>query len=224
MANVACGSVGTGTERLPWTAIARDGDAYLPRAGGHHPEVAREQPPVIRRSHRDIRCRRELRPWARQRQRHDSHVVDVRRGGQDFNVGDARHGIRRPHGHEHAIGSRLAVEEYIRASHVRRCASLEQRRHPDGDNDQQGNKVAFSPSDFLHRASGAECQPHHQTRHECREQYSGPERRCGLVGVEFVTGIEGLRGSAEVHVPRCRRTGFSQAGSSESSQTAIGRQ
>ena len=105
------------------TAIAGDGDAHLPGARGHHPEVAREQLRVPGRSGGNVGHWRELCPWAREGQRHDLHLGDVVGRGQHFDLGDARHRVWRSHCHEQAIRSRLAVEEHVRASDVRRSAA-----------------------------------------------------------------------------------------------------
>ena len=65
------------------------GDADLPGAGAHHPQVAGEEPRIVARSRGAIGDRRELGAGAGQRQRHDANLADIVAGGQHFDVGDA---------------------------------------------------------------------------------------------------------------------------------------
>ena len=86
--------------QLSRPAIARHGDAHLPRARRHHPEMSGEQPRVVRRSRRDVGNRRKLRAWPGERQRHDVHLAHVVARREHLDVGDAGDRVRRPDRHE----------------------------------------------------------------------------------------------------------------------------
>ena len=183
IASVDCGSVGTGTASVPSPRSPVDRDPHLPCAGGHHPEVAGEQLRILGDRIADIGHRRELRAGAGERQRHDPHVPHVGGGGPDFDVGDAGDGVRRPNRHEQAIGSRLPVEEDVRAADVRLdCAAAGSDRGSDDTHDDpigqpDATAMLTAADSCLHAASGAQADPHHQPTRRATAM-SMPRQNC----------------------------------------------
>jgi hypothetical protein len=175
MASVDCGKVGTGTDSVPAPPIAVDRDAHLPGARAHQPEMTREQPRVVGRSHRAVRHRRELCARTGERQRHDPHAADVVAGRQDVDVRHAGDRVRRADRHEHTIRTGLPLDEDVGAADVRGRGRLPR----DGD-EQRRERDPRSARDHRRtlRIARPACSPIHIIRHDVNAARSMPRQNC----------------------------------------------
>ena len=184
MASVACGSVGTGTDSVPVAAapltVTRTCQA---------PAVIIQRWPVNSRGSSADRVarsgdRRELRAGPGERQRHDAHVADVVVGREDFDVGDAGDGVRRPDRDEHAVRARPALEEHVRAADVRDDAAAASAAATASDGEDAGGSVRITagPAASRGRREGRATSSAHDDQR--RDQHPAPELRARRFAVE----------------------------------------